>query len=218
MSRTTLLFDLDGTLTNPAPGFIASVRYALNELGVDAPDDSQLCQFIGPPLRETMGWLLGTQDPARIEEAVELYRWRLDNGGKFEAEVFPHIPETLAHFADKGHALYICTGKPQGVASQIVENFGLAPYFDKVYGAQLDGQHGDKAELIAHIWESEQIESTAGVMVGDTSFDIMGARANSLKTVAVAWGFGDDQELLALAPDRFVSNQLDLIAAIESCC
>ena len=218
MAKTTLLFDLDGTLTNPAPGFLASVRHALVQLGVDGPDDSHLMRFIGPPLRETMGTLLGTTDRNLIEKAVELYRWRLDNGGKFEAEVFPHIPETLEHFSEQGHALYVCTGKPAEVASQIVANFGLDKHFRKVYGSQPDGRHCDKAELIAHIWKNEGIDSRDGVMVGDTAFDMHGAKANQLRTVAVAWGFGENEELLALEPDQFVREPCDLITAIESCC
>ena len=104
-----LLFDLDGTLTNPAPGFFASVRYALDKLEVECPDEDQLKQYIGPPLRDTFGTIIGTSDTETIEKAVELYRWRLDNGGKFEADLIPGIVSVLDHFKGQGFPLYICT-------------------------------------------------------------------------------------------------------------
>lgn len=215
MSLPTLLFDLDGTLTDPAPGFLASLHYALEELDLEIPPEQELLRFIGPPLRETMGTLLQTEDRELIEKAVELYRLRLDNGGKFEAEVFQGIREVLEHFAEKGHALFVCTGKPEGVATEIVEHFELAPFFRKVYGAKLDGRHCNKADLIRHIWKTEKIDSPAGIMAGDTVFDMAGAKATGLRSVAVSWGFGCNDELKNTGPDAFVHHPDELIPAIE---
>jgi phosphoglycolate phosphatase len=215
MQLPTLLFDLDGTLTNPVPGFLASVHHALNCLDIDIPEDSELIRYIGPPLRETMGSLIGTDDRELIEKAVELYRWRLDNGGKFEAEVIDGIPGVLAYFAEKGHQLFVCTGKPQCVATEIVDHFDLSKYFRGIYGAKLDGRHCDKAELIQHIWEVEEIASPAGIIVGDTVFDILGAKANDLGSVAVRWGFGEETALREAGADVFVDTADELISAIE---
>lgn len=216
MSLPTLLFDLDGTLTDPAPGFLASIHYALNSLGLASPPDEELVQYIGPPLRNSMGTLLGTEDETLIEEAVELYRWRLDNGGKFEATVIEGIPEVLKHFADKGHDLYVCTGKPTGVATEIVTHFGLSLYFKNIYGADLDGAHCDKAELIRYIWKMEKIQSPEGIMIGDTIYDICGAKANKMGAIAVNWGFGFEKDLAEAGADIFVSSALELIPAIET--
>jgi len=216
MSPATLLFDLDGTLTDPAPGFLASLRHAMETLGVMPPPAETLTRFIGPPLRQSMGTLLGTDDRETIERAVELYRWRLDQGGKFEATVIEGIPRVLAHFQERGHRLYVCTGKPEGVAMEIVEHFGLSPYFIRVFGAQLDGRHGDKAELIAHIWEEEKIGSRHGVMIGDTRFDMAAGRANGLFTVGVRWGYGTEEDLKASGAARLVSRAEELVDAIES--
>lgn len=179
------------------------------------PPDEALYHFIGPPLRESMGTLLGSDDRDLIEQAVELYRWRLNHGGKFEAEVIPDIPEVLRYFVEKGHPLYVCTGKPECVATEIVSHFGLAKYFRNVYGAKLDGRHCDKADLIQHIWAAEKIQSPLGVMIGDTVFDMIAAKSNGLGTVAVRWGFGKDEDLIEAGADRFVDTALELIPVIE---
>lgn len=210
-----LLFDLDGTLTDPAPGFLVSVRHALGELGCDSPSDKSLKQYIGPPLRDTFATILETDDAETIEKAVELYRWKLDNGGKFEAELHPGIPELLSHFKQKGHPLFVCTGKPEGVATEIVEHFDLAQYFIKVYGAKPDGRHCDKAELIKHIWDQEKIATPKGIMIGDTIFDIQGAKANKLGAIAVRWGFGEDSALLEAGADFLVSDADELLDTVE---
>ncbi len=215
MALPTLLFDLDGTITDPAPGFLASIHYALEEMQIPAPPDNQLVRYIGPPLRESLGELLGTEDSEAIERALELYRWRLDNGGKFEARVHDGMRELLEHYAGAGHALYVCTGKPEGVATEIIEYFGLSKHFQHVYGAKLDGRFCEKAELIAHIWEVEAIDDPAGAMVGDTVFDMQGAKANGLGTVAVDWGFGQKADLLAAGADHYVSSAAELQAAID---
>jgi phosphoglycolate phosphatase len=216
MPKPALLFDLDGTVTNPAPGFLASIRYAMSELGVDDWPDEKLIPFIGPPLRQSMGTILQTNDPQRVEEGVELYRYRLDNGGKFEAEIHDGIPELLEHFSALGFLLFICTGKPQCVAGDIISHFQLDHLFQKVYGAQLDGTHGDKADLIQHIWEEQALTDTPGIIIGDTAFDIRAAKKNAIAAVGVRWGFGDDEVLLAAGADALVSNTNELQAAIEA--
>lgn len=210
-----LLFDLDGTLTNPAPGFFASVRYALEKLEVDCPGEQELKQYIGPPLRDSFRIIIDTDEVELIERAVELYRWRLDNGGKFEAKLIPGIEAVLEKFKQQGFPLYICTGKPEGVAAEIIEHFGLAKYFNHVYGAKLDGRHCDKADLIQHIWQREKISIPNGIMIGDTVFDMRGAKANKLATVGVRWGFGEDSELLAAGADYLVSDAEELIDTLE---
>lgn len=208
--KLPLLFDLDGTLTNPAPGFFSSVRYALDKLKVPSPSEEVLRTYIGPPLRDTFIKILNTTDPTVIEEAVELYRFRLDNGGKFEAKIIPGIPAVLQRLYDLGHPLFVCTGKPEGVATEIVEHFELAPFFLKVYGAKLDGRHCDKAELIKHIWQQQALGSLKGIMIGDTIFDIQGAKANQLGAIAVRWGFGEDSQLLEAGADFLVSDTDEL--------
>ena len=215
MPKPALLFDLDGTVTNPAPGFLASIRYAMSKMGVEDWPDEKLIPFIGPPLRQSMGTILQTEDKELIEQGVEHYRYRLDNGGKFEAEIHEGIPELLDYFSDEGFPLFICTGKPQCVAGEIVSHFQLDHFFLKIYGAQLDGTHGDKAELIQHIWEEQSLTNTPGIMIGDTAFDIRAAKRNSITAIGVRWGFGKEEVLLSEGADIMVSNTDELKAAIH---
>ena len=214
-SNSILLFDLDGTLTNPAPGFFASLRYALDRFGVEPPPESEMTAYIGPPLRQSMGKLLATDDREIIERGVELYRERLDNGGKFEADLIDGIPAVLDHFANCGHRLYVCTGKPQPVAAEVVRHFELDAFFCGVFGAKPDGRHADKGDLIRHIWQTEKITSPLGLLIGDTVFDMRAAKENRLGAVGVRWGFGNDEDLLESGADCLVSAAPDLIPAVE---
>lgn len=215
MPKPALLFDLDGTVTNPAPGFLASIRYAMSELGIDDWPDEKLISFIGPPLRQSMGTILQTKDKGLIEHGVELYRHRLDNGGKFEAEIHEGIPDLLDHFFGLEFPLFICTGKPQCVAGEIVSHFQLDHFFEKIYGAQLDGTHGDKTDLIQHIWEEQTLRNTPGIMIGDTAFDMRAAKKNSIAAIGVRWGFGKEEVLLSEGADVIVSNTQELKTAIQ---
>lgn len=216
MPDHTLLFDLDGTLTNPRAGFLASLHFALGELGEEIPPEEELIRFIGPPLRQTMGVLLENPDTGRIEEGVTLYRQHLDAGSKFEAEVIEGIPEVLEHFCQRGFDLFVCTGKPECVAGEIIDHFDLGQFFKTVYGAKLDGLHADKADLIEHIWVSEGIDSPEGVMIGDTVFDIRAGKTHGLSSIGVAWGFGETEDLVEAGSDRMVDHPSELIEAIES--
>lgn len=215
MSKLPILFDLDGTITNPAPGFFVSVRYALEQLDVECPSEDVLRKYIGPPLRDSFGTIINTTDAEVIEKAVDLYRWRLDNGGKFEAELIPGITNVLDHFKDQSYELYVCTGKPEGVATEIVNHFGLSAYFNRIYGAKLDGRHCDKADLIEFIWQQEKITTDRGIMIGDTVFDMRGAKSNQLGTIGVRWGFGADADLVEAGADVLVSDSVELIDSIE---
>ncbi len=214
--KPPLLFDLDGTITDPRPGFLASVYHALKTLGKPIPLEQDLLQFIGPPLRGTFEILLQTKDPKSIEHAVELYRERLYDGGMFEAEVYPKMPELLRDLAESGYRLFIATGKPEECAQQIIEHFNLAPLFEKVRGALPDGRFCDKAELIADLYQQNSLISGTGVMIGDTAFDMRAGRLNQLKTVAVSWGYGTRQELEEEDAGMLVDNADELRTAIKA--
>ena len=193
-----LLFDLDGTLTDPAVGIIASTGHALAGFGIAPPAD--LRWVIGPPLRGSFARLLGSDDPDTIERAMTLYRERFGTVGLFENEVYPGIPELLAAQQQAGRRLFVCTSKPHVYARRIVEHFGLLPYFEAVYGAELDGRRSAKAELVAYLLTQEQLVAAETVMVGDRHHDIDGARANGLRSIAVGYGYGASEELAAAEP------------------
>jgi phosphoglycolate phosphatase len=152
-----VLFDLDGTLTDPKEGIVASFRYALESLGANSPPMKDLERLIGPPLRESFSTLLGTGDQDRIERAVGLYRERFSASGMFENRLYPDIGDTLAQLLDKGSRMFVATSKPRAFAERIIEHFGLGRFFRGVYGSELNGANADKKELLAHLLRLESL-------------------------------------------------------------
>jgi phosphoglycolate phosphatase len=192
-----ILFDLDGTLTDPRAGIVGSIQYALAKLGRAVPAESELLRFIGPPLRDSFRELLDATDDAPVEQALGFYRERYSTIGLFENHVYPGIPAALEALRARGDTLFVATSKPGVYAQQIVQHFHLADYFRGIWGSELDGARSDKASLIAHILRQEKLSPRETVMVGDRSHDAVGARANGIVPVGVLWGYGDEQELTA---------------------
>jgi phosphoglycolate phosphatase len=190
-----VLFDLDGTLTDPELGITGCIAYALGKLGAPIPARADLRRYIGPPLRSGFVSLLGTSEEAVIERAVALYRERFADVGLYENELYAHTPDTLQRLVGAGHRLFVATSKPEVYASRIVQHFGVDKYFVHVYGSELSGERSDKAELLAHILAAEQINPACAIMVGDRHHDVAGARANGVASIAVLWGYGTEEEL-----------------------
>lgn len=191
----TLLFDLDGTLTDNYTGIAASIRHALALLAAPDPTDADLRTCVGPPLRGSFARLLATVDEARIEQAVAHYRERFADVGWKENVAYPGIAEALATLAAGGTTMYVCTAKPETFARRIVEHFGFAPYFRAVYGADFAGRFDDKATLMAHLIATEGVSPATSIMIGDRHHDIVAARANGVGAVGVLWGYGSREEL-----------------------
>ncbi|MDY0871808.1 HAD family hydrolase [Dongia rigui] len=207
----TVLFDLDGTLTDPKVGITTSIRYALDKLGVvhDPVDDLTWC--IGPPIQRSFERLLG---PDNAVEGVRLYRERYAAGGMFENEMFPGIDTTLATLQGEGIRLFVATSKAHVFARPIVAHFGLDPYFIAVEGAELDGTRSDKGEVIAHVLASHGVDPVRAIMIGDREHDIIGARKNGLRSIGVLYGYGDEAELLAAGADDLCQRPADLLATL----
>lgn len=195
-SRTTLLFDLDGTLTDPKEGITKCIAHALTRMGRTPPALDELAFAIGPPLRPTFGRLLETEDRDHIEAALAAYRERFATVGLFENALYANIRESLQAAHDAGHRMFLATSKPHVYATRILDHFGIAPLFSGVYGSELDGRHDDKGELIAHLLASERLDAANCRMFGDRLHDVIGARKNGIETVGVTWGYGSRQELL----------------------
>jgi len=192
-----VLFDLDGTLTDPKEGIVACFRYALETLGLDSPADQELERFIGPPLRESLSTLVGASDETIVQQALTLYRERFAAQGMFENSLYPGISDALEQLRDDGFLLFVATSKPRVFAERIVEHFGLGRFFRAVYGSELNGVNADKRDLLAHVLRAESLASTDTLMVGDRAHDVLGARANGLFSVGVLWGYGSREELVA---------------------
>jgi phosphoglycolate phosphatase len=207
-----LLFDLDGTLTDPKAGIVGSLRFALNQLSAPCPNDDVLSTYIGPPLRGTFAMLLGTDDSGQIEEAMRLYRQRFAGTGLYENRVYDGVPEMLARAGSAATAVYVATSKPAVYAERIVRHFGLAQHFRKVYGPDLDGRYEDKAELLAHLLARESVAPEAAVMIGDREADVRAAKASGVRSIGVLWGYGSEQELSEAGADMLFATPGDLAA------
>ena len=212
MTHPALLFDLDGTLTDPRVGIVGCLRYALDRLGRPVPDEDVLAACIGPPLRRSFAALLDTHDSALIEEATRLYRERFSVVGLFENCVYDGVPGMLERL--RGRRLLVATSKMAAFAERIVVHFGLRSYFSGVYGAEPNGRFDDKAELIAHLLRREGLAPEATVMIGDRAFDIVAARTNGLRAVGVLWGYGSERELREAGAERLCATPVELPAVI----
>ncbi len=193
--RAAVLFDLDGTLTNPFEGITNSIRYAFERLGRPIPAAQDLKWCIGPPLQSCVETLFATDGDTVRREAIRLYRERYATIGIRENRVIDGIPEILETLADQGFFLSVATSKITTFTLDILEHFDLRRYFDAVHGAELDGTNSRKEDLVRHILDTEGLEAARTVMVGDRMHDVAGARANGVATIGVLWGYGDREEL-----------------------
>ncbi len=203
-----LLFDLDGTLTDPQEGIVACFRHALEGLRIPDPGQAALLDCIGPPLQESFARLAGAE---RAADAVRLYRERFSTVGLFENAVYPGIPEVLAELRARGRRLFVATSKPHVFATRILEHFGLSSFFERVYGSELDGTRTKKGELIAWILEREGLRAEDGVMIGDRKHDVIGASENGMPCWGVLWGYGSREELTSAGARAFASSPSDIL-------
>ena len=201
MQITTILFDLDGTLTDPKFGITRCIQHALTELGRQPPDSEHLHWCIGPPLRLSFSRLLDTDDAQLLEQAVELYRQRFSTVGLFENRVYAGVPETLAALRRRGYRLFLATAKPRIFAEQILAHFDLAQFFETAHGSELNGHLTDKPALVRHILAVEGLAPERTMIIGDRKYDIVGGKVNGLATGAVTYGYGTVEELHAASPD-----------------
>lgn len=204
-----LLFDLDGTLTDPRVGITTCVQYALRHFGIDEPDLAKLESFIGPPLRESFMNFYGF-DAGQAEEAVEKYRERFQDIGIFENQVYEGIPHMLHTLQSKGIFLAVASSKPQVYVERILEHFDLKKYFSVVVGSELDGTRENKDEVVQEalnrLFAYKPIRKKEVYMIGDRSFDVEGAKALGIESVGVTYGFGSMEELKEAKADYIVRS------------
>jgi phosphoglycolate phosphatase len=201
-----LLFDLDGTLTDPVSGITRSMQHALGTLGRPVPDTAALACHIGPPLRASFAQLLGSDDAALIAQAVALYRQRFSEIGLYENSVYPAVPRALAALVEAGHRLWVVTSKPHVYARRIIEHFGLRGWFTDIYGSELDGRNTEKVDLIRVVLDNERLAPAQTWMIGDRDLDVRGGRQNGTHTAGVLWGYGSEAELRAAGPDLLLDR------------
>ena len=194
---STILFDLDGTITDPGIGITEGVKYALRKQGIEPPEREALYPFIGPPLVDSFMRFYDFS-PADARAAVDVYREYFSVKGLFENELYPGIPELLARLRSAGLKLVMATSKPEEFARRIAEHFGIAQYFDCIAGAAMDETRTHKHEVIEYALERcGNPDRGAVLMVGDREHDVLGAARCGIRCLGVLYGYGSRDELLA---------------------
>jgi phosphoglycolate phosphatase len=200
-----ILFDLDGTLTDPALGIVRSIQYALAKFDLVEDDTDKLKLFIGPPLIDSFRKSYGFSE-AEARQAVEYYREYFSTTGIYENFIYPGIP-TLLERLHSGRRLFVATSKPTVFARRIVEYFGIGHFFADVVGSNLDGTRCAKAEIIEHIMAAlPRVSKKKVVMVGDREYDVIGAHANNIASIAVTYGYGTADELEKALPGSMAQS------------
>jgi phosphoglycolate phosphatase len=215
LPNRAVLFDLDGTLIDPKLGIVNSIQYALLKLDLTPPPIGELLWCIGPPLIDSFARLLNTSDRPKIEIAIGYYRDRYATLGIFENLLYPQIPALLTQIRAAGYRTYIATSKPQIYAQKIIEHFELMELFDRVYGSELDGKYSVKGELIECIITLENLDPDRTVMVGDRSYDTIGAQRNGLYSIGVTYGYGSELELRSCGTDAIIDRPEQLFRILQ---
>lgn len=211
--QKTILFDLDGTLTDSGEGIINCAILALEHFGLPVPSREEMRVFVGPPLHESF---IKHGVPAdKADEAVAVYRSRYIPIGKFENSPYPGIRELLEALKADGHKLYVATSKPEQMSVDILEHFDLAKYFDRICGATMDTSRSSKDAVIAYLLEQNGRADNM-MMVGDTKFDVIGAKAHGIPCIGVSWGYGEVSDMVAAGAVNIANTAQELLEMLET--
>ena len=212
MTPKTILFDLDGTLTDSGPGIINCSAMTLERYGLPVPSREEMRVFVGPSLHETFMKFGIPEEEA--DNAVEVFRSRYNTIGKFENAPYPGIREMLETLQNHGHRLFVATSKPEKTAIEVLEHFDLARYFSLICGATESRSRTEMAEVIKYLLDQVGGEGPI-LMVGDTAFDVLGAKAHGIDTIGVSWGYGKVEDMLAAGAVAVAHDARELLQLLE---
>ena len=204
----TVLFDLDGTLTDSREGILKSIQYALSCYGIEEGIEN-LGMFLGPPAHLAFQEFYGFSEEKAFE-ITNVFRKRYSEKGIYENHIYDGIKELLEKFHSDGIKLCVATSKPQIYTDKILENFDIRKYFDIVVGSDLDGKLCNKSDIIAKVIELGGYDKSECFMVGDRKYDIIGAKENGIKSVAVLYGYGNMEEFISSSADFIVEKVEDI--------
>lgn len=214
MQIDTILFDLDGTLTDSGEGIMNSVEYALEKYGIKVEDREQLRAFVGPPLAEQFSKFCGFS-AEEGHRAVDVYREYYQEKGIFENSVYEGIPEVLETLKSRGYKICMATSKPEKYAKLIAEHFDFAKYFDVIAGSLMDGGRVNKNEVIEYVLEQcGATDREKVLMIGDRCYDIIGAKKAGTHSMGVLFGYGSREELEEAGADLIAETPADIAKLI----
>lgn len=212
----TILFDLDGTLTDPGVGITNSVAYALEKYGISTGGRGELYRFIGPPLQDSFERFYGFSKE-KAKQAVAYYREYYQDKGIYENRLYEGMDRFLKELSDAGKTLLVATSKPEEFAVRILEHFDIFKYFTYVAGATMDGTRSRKEDVIAYALKAANVENRQeAVMVGDREYDIAGAKKEGLCSIGVLYGYGSRQELEAAGADHVVERLEEIVQIVKA--
>lgn len=201
-----LFFDLDGTLTNSAPGILRSAAHALAAFGIQVDDLQTLNPFVGPPLEDSFKEFYHFSD-RQAKEAVEIYRQRYNTTRVYENSPYPGVHECLGELKKRGYRLVVATSKPEAMARVVLHEFKLEDYFEFVGGRDAAGVRHTKADVIRYIIAALGIEDRKSIlMIGDRKYDVFGAAETGIDSAGVLFGYGSREELAAAGADFIVES------------
>lgn len=204
---TSILFDLDGTLVDSSQGIFKAFNHSFRQLGLPELANQDMISFVGPPLEVTFASLC--QDQEEIAKAIEHFRDYYNQFGVHQVEVYPHIPELLQGLIDKGHKLYVTTSKHESMAKLMLQEQGLATFFNNIYGSIENRYH--KIDVIKACLKTEKIPLEQATIVGDTKFDMIGGQEAGIKTIGVTWGFGTENQLRLAGANAIYHHPLEIL-------
>lgn len=204
-----ILFDLDGTIIEPEEGIVNSVLYALNKLGIDEKNKAELRSFIGPPLIDSFAERYELTI-TEASQAVNYYREFFAAKGIYQNTLYDNMHSLLQALAKEDFCLFVATSKPTVFANKIIAHYKLDHFFKDVVGSNLDNTRKDKAEIIEFLRSKFELTPNETLMIGDTKFDVIGAKRNSMKTVGVSYGHGRIEDLEDSGADYIVNSCLEL--------
>lgn len=214
MKYKYILFDLDGTLTDPKEGITKAIQYALLKYGIKIDDLESLTKFIGPPLKDAFMEHYGFEENKAIE-AIEFYREYYREKGIFQNLLYPDIVNILETIKVQGGIIILATSKPTIFAEQILEYFNIKRLFSYVIGSNLDGTRGKKGDVIKYIIHNCNINNVKdAIMIGDRHYDINGARENNIDSIAVTFGYGSFSELNEAMPTYLAKDTVEILKYI----
>ena len=213
MCERSMLFDLDGTLTDSGEGIINCAQYAFRQMGYPVPPREQMGVFVGPPLWQS--FIRFGIPPERADEAVTVFRSRYIPIGKFENTPYPGIQELLEALKNRGWKLYVATSKPEVTAVEILEHFDLAKYFRLICGADMGHDREKKSDVIRYLLKQSP-QNGKMLMVGDTKYDVLGAAELGIPAIGVSWGYGDVQEMKDAGAMAIVNTPRELLDLAET--
>jgi phosphoglycolate phosphatase len=205
-----ILFDLDGTLSDPKVGITKSVQYALQKMNIVESDIDKLECFIGPPLQVSFAEYYGFNEE-ETQRAIAYYRERFKEKGMFENKLYPNIPSLLFSLKEQGYILVIATSKPTVFAEQILKYFNIIDFFYSVVGSNLDGTRSSKTEIIQYILNQfKDYKPEEFIMIGDRKHDIIGANNTRIDSIGVTYGYGSFEEIRSSKP-TYIAKSIEQI-------